>query len=119
MSDNRPDLYLSFPWNLWYAMLGLFAWGPLEVFFITWLITNTDRIFKNRDIVVSWGLIITVIIFGLIHIVTTQNLYNAAYTGTIFLVLGLIYKYSRNAIGPMIAWTLINGQVWYIMRLIS
>ncbi|NOY99663.1 MAG: CPBP family intramembrane metalloprotease [Chloroflexi bacterium] len=67
----------------------------------------------------SWGLIITVTIFGLTHIATTQSLYNAAYTGAIFLVLGLIYKSSRNAIGPMLAWTLINGQVWYLARLLS
>jgi len=118
VSDNRPDFSLGFPWNLWYAMLGIFAWGPLEVFFVIWLITNTDQIFNGGDRVGSWGLVITVIIFGLMHIATTQSVYNAVYTGIIFLVLGLIYKYSRNAIGPMIAWTLINGQVWYIARLL-
>ena len=117
MSDNRPDLYLGFPWNLWYALLGIFAWGPLEVFFVMWLITNTDQIFNDSDRVVSWGFIITVIIFGLMHILTT-SVYNAFYTGIIFLILALIYKYSRNAIGPMVAWTLINGQVWYIARLL-
>lgn len=117
MSDDRPDLYLGFPWNLWYALLGIFAWGPLEVFFVMWLITNTDQIFNDSDRVVSWGFIITVIIFGLMHILTT-SVYNAFYTGMIFLILALIYKYSRNAIGPMVAWTLINGQVWYIARLL-
>ena len=118
MNDDRPDIFLDFPWNLWYAGLGIFAWGPLEVFFVTWLITNTDKIFKNRDRTISWGLIITVVIFGLLHILTTRSVFNALYTGTIFLILGLIYKVSGNAIGPMIAWTLINGQVWYIARVL-
>ena len=118
MSDERPNLYLAFPWNLWYAGLGILAWGPLEVFFVTWLITNTDKIFKDRNRTISWGLIITVVIFGLVHIATTQSIYNALYTGAIFLVLGLIYKFTGNAIGPMIAWTLINGQVWYIAQLL-
>jgi membrane protease YdiL (CAAX protease family) len=63
------------------------------------------------------GLVITVFSFGLIHILTT-DLRNAVYTSAIFLVLGLIYRFTRNSVGPMIAWTLINGQVWYIARLL-
>ncbi len=117
MSDSRPDPSVPTPWNLWYGLLGIFAWGPLEVFFIAWLIRNTDRIFKTKERVLSWGLIITVVIFALAHVVTT-NLSNALYTGAIFLTLGLIYKYTRNSIGPMLAWTLVNGQVWYVARLL-
>ncbi len=117
MADNRPTLQLGFPWNLWYALLGIIAWGPLEVYFFVWLMVNTDNIFKGGMKANSWGLIITVLSFVLIHILTT-DVRNAIYTGAIFLVLGLIYKYTRNAVGPMIAWTLINGQVWYIARLL-
>ncbi len=57
------------------------------------------------------------VIFALAHVVTT-NLSNALYTGAIFLTLGFIYKYTRNSIGPMLAWTLVNGQVWYVARLL-
>ncbi len=117
MTDSRPTLHLGFPRNLWYALLGIIAWGPLEVFFFVWLIVNTDHIFKNSARVHPWGLIITVLLFALTHILTT-DVRNAIYTGAIFLVLGLIYKYARNIVGPMIAWTLINGQVWYIARLL-
>ena len=117
MTDSRPTLHLGFPWNLWYALLGIIAWGPLEVFFFVWLIVNTDKMFKSRIKAIPWGLIVTVLLFALTHILTT-DVRNAIYTGAIFLVLGLIYKYTRNAIGPMIAWTLINGQVWYIARLL-
>jgi membrane protease YdiL (CAAX protease family) len=112
-----PNFNLNFPWNLWYVALGVFAWGPLEVFFVMWLVTNTDRIFKSENKTMSWGLIVTVVIFGMAHILTT-SIYNAFYTATIFLVLGLIYKYTKNSIGPMIAWTLINGQIWFIVQIL-
>ena len=117
MTESRPALHLGFPWNLWYALLGIIAWGPLEVFFFVWLVVNTDAIFKSRMRAAPWGLILTVLVFALIHIITT-NTSNAMYTGAIFLVLGLIHKYTQNSVGPMIAWTLINGQVWYIARLL-
>ncbi len=118
MTDDRASLHLEFPSSIWYAILGIFAWGPLEVFFVTWLITNTDQVFRNGNQLISWGLIITLIGFGGLHILTT-NVYNAFYTGGIFLVLMLIYKRTQNAWGPMLAWTLINGQVWYMARLLS
>jgi len=121
MTDSRPMLHLGFPWNLWYGLLGIIAWGPLEVFFFVWLVINTDNIFNifNGKIRAnSWGLIITVVLFALAHILTT-DIRNAIYIGVIFLILGLIYKYTRNIGGLMIAWTLINGQVWYIARLLS
>lgn len=117
MTDSRPTLQLGFPWNLWYALLGIIAWGPLEVFFFVWLVDNTDNIFKSEMKINSWGLIVTVLAFALIHILTT-DIRNAIYTGVIFLVLGLLYKYTKNIVGPMIAWTLINGQVWYIARVL-
>lgn len=118
MTGLSPSPHLDFPWNIWYVTLGVFAWGPLEVFFFIWLVANTDRIFKSVNRIVSWGLIVTVVIFGLSHILSTRSIYNAFYTGGIFLVLGLIYKYTKNSIGPMIAWTLINGQIWYIVKIL-
>jgi len=36
----------------------------------------------------------------------------------IFSLLGLIYKFTRNSIGPMIGWTLINGMVWAFAELL-
>jgi membrane protease YdiL (CAAX protease family) len=110
--------HLTFPWNIWYALLGMFAYGPLEVFFVTWLITNTDRIFKSENARGSWGLIVTVLLFGLLHILVTQSLANALHVAVTFFLLGLIYKYTGNSIGPMAAWTLINGQVWFLAQLL-
>jgi|GEM_PF-703214 hypothetical protein len=117
---DSPTFHLNFPWNLWYVALGIFAYGPLEVFFVMWLITNTDRIFKSESRVLSWGLILTIIIFGALHILSspTAGVWNAPKVGLIFLVLGLVYKYTKNSIGPIIAWTLINGQVWFIVKIL-
>jgi len=117
MSDSRPDIIVAAPWNIFYGLLSIFAWGALEVFFVVWLIDNTDAIFGSQDKIFSWGLLITVVVFGLTHTLTT-DFFNAIYTSFIFLILGLIFKTTRNSYGPMLAWTLINGQVWFMARLL-
>jgi len=104
---------LSFPYNIWYAIIGVLAYGPLEVFFVIWLIVNTDYVLGSLDKIFSPGLIITVLAFGLSHIILSPKggIFNAIEVTVIFLFLGLIFKYTRNSLGSMIAWTLINGQV--------
>jgi len=107
---------LSFPLNLFYALLAVLVYGPLEVFFVIWLIVNTDEALKwDRKQVLSPGLLITVTVFGLSHLILSPGggLSNAVRVTVEFLILGLIFKYTKNSIGPMIAWTLINHQVLY------
>jgi len=108
---------LSFPYNVWYAVLGVLAYGPLEIFFITWLIVNTDSILNTLEKIISPGLLVTVLIFGLSHILLSPQggLFNAIRVTIIFTALGLIFKYTKNSIGPMIAWTLINGQASHLL----
>jgi membrane protease YdiL (CAAX protease family) len=111
------DFQISLPWNYFYGILGIFAYGPLEVFFFVWMVNNTDRAMRGTQSMLSRGLIITVIIFSLMHILTTQHVETAFYIAVIYSALGLIYKRTQNVIGPMIAWTLINGQVWYLAQM--
>lgn len=118
ISDSRETLFVTAPWNYWYGLSSILVWGALEVFFVVWLIENTDAIYPGRSRLLSWGLIVTVVLFALTHPVSSGGLFNAAYTGFIFLLLGLIFRYSRNIYGPMLAWTLINGQVWFMVRLL-
>ena len=108
---------MEFPYNVWYAFLGVFAYGPLEVFFIIWLIVNTDKIFGSLEKMISPGLLITVLVFGLSHVILSPQggLPNAVKVTIIFMLLGLIFKYTKNSIGPMIAWAIINGQVSYLL----
>ena len=117
MSGLNPDLILPFPQNVFYGLAGIVVWGPLEIFFVVWLIENTDDIFHTHEKLCSWGLIITVVIFTLLHI-PTSNLTNAAYSGVIFLIVSLIYKKTGNIYGPLLAWTLVNGQVWNMANLL-
>ncbi|MCK4239708.1 MAG: CPBP family intramembrane metalloprotease, partial [Candidatus Lokiarchaeota archaeon] len=107
----------DFPLNLFYGIFGIIVWGPLEVFFFIYLVVNTEQILKQDDWKISKGLIITTILFGLSHVLTT-NWWNAIYTGILFFIIGLIYKFSNNIIGPIITWTLINGQVWFIAQML-
>jgi membrane protease YdiL (CAAX protease family) len=110
VSIQLPSFDLNFPWSLWYTVLGLIAYGPLEVFFVVWLIENTDQIFDGRDRTLSWGLIVTVSAFALLHVLTTNSIVNALGITIIFLFFGMVYKTTENSIGPMIAWTLVNRQ---------
>ena len=104
---------LAFPFNILYALLAVAAYGPLEVFFAVWLIVNTDKVIKTGRRTLSPGLLATTLTFGLIHLVTAPRggLPNAVTVAIEFTALGLVFKYSGNSVGPMAAWTLINGQV--------
>lgn len=119
ISNLRPYNYdLKFPFNILYGVLGVFAYGPLEAFFVIWLIVNTDHLLQSEDTKISSGLLITVFIFGLYHIFTTYSIVNALNVTVIFFFLGLVYKFTGNSIGPMIAWTLLNGQVYFALMLL-
>jgi len=115
-TGDIPEYNVEIPWNYIYGIVSIFTWGPLEIFFFIWLVKNTELIFKSDNKKMSKGLIITLILFSLAHIITT-DIKNALYMGVIFLILGLIYKYSDNIIGPAIAWTMINGTVWMVSHL--
>ena len=104
-----------FPLNVVNAILGFVVHGPVEVFFVLWLIENTDQALKNEEKTSAMGLLITVAVFGAMHIITTGDITNAARVLVGFLVLGAIYKFTGNSLGPMIGWTLINGQAWHYL----
>ena len=108
---------LSFPYNIWYAALSVLAYGPLEAFFVVWLIVNTDAILDTLNKTASPGLFITVLVFGLSHVIFSPQggFLNAVEVIIEFAVLGLIFKHTGNSLGPMVAWTLINGQVLHLL----
>lgn len=86
--------------------------------FPLWLVTKTDLVLGSERAILSKGFLLTVLLFSLVHIISTQDIINAAHVLVIFFVLGLIYKRTRNSIGPMIGWTLINGMVWAFVKLL-
>lgn len=110
---------VSPPLNFFYALLGIFANGPLEVFFVFFLIHKTDLHFNAQAQRISRGLVITIALVFLLHVLTTQSLSNAFVVASVFLLFGLIYKRTGNAIGPMLGWTLINGMTWAYLGLLT
>jgi hypothetical protein len=102
---------LSVPATIYYALLEVFSYGPLEVFFIVWLVRNTEDIFFGKSWSFLVSLTVTAILYGLSHFIF-QPFIAALEVGITSCVLILIFKHTKNSIGPMIAWSLINGQVW-------
>jgi len=106
---------LTFPWNFYYAVLNLVAYGPLEVFFVVWLIENTDE-YLGSEAIPSEGSMAVPMIFGLSHVLWAIHgdlvaaVVNAFMVSLVFLYFGVIYKYTRNIAGFMTAWTLMNRQ---------
>lgn len=113
------DAALHFPLTVVYAALATLAWGPLEVFFVIWLVVNADRFLASRERIVSRGLVLTLALFWVLHLVAARGgVGNATAVTVIFLVLGAVFGRTRNAWGPMLAWTFLNPQVWASWRLL-
>ena len=110
--------FVAFPLNVWYGVLGIAANGPLEVFFVFWLIRRTERLFADGDLRWSKGLLVTILLVGLVHVISTRSVPNALTVAVLFLALGLIYERTGNALGPMVGWTLMNGMTWTYVGLL-
>jgi hypothetical protein len=113
-SIQLPGLHQLTVGNVLFAVLGLVAYGPLEVFFVVWLIHNTDRIFKSEANIWSWGLLLTIAIYALLHSFSQGA--NSLVIATEMLALGLVFKSTRNSIGPLIAFMLMNEYAWFLAR---
>lgn len=109
------DLQVRSAGHLFAFMLGAFAYGPLEAFFVIWLVHNTDRVLHSESKIFSRGLIVTIVIYGLLH-ATSQGFY-AVLIAARYLAVGWIYKATRNAIGPMLAGTLTNEFIWFLVSI--
>lgn len=115
---GHPNLRLGIPWNLLFVVTVAIIHGPVEVFFVIWLIANTDRIFNTTNRIFSLGLIITPILFGISNMFFEQNIFSALLHVSTFFIFGLIYKFTKNSIGPMIGFTLGSGYTWKIASLL-
>lgn len=112
-SLHAPGWQQLTPGNVFLALLALGAYGPLEVFFVVWLIHNTDRIFHTEAILWSRGLLLTIAIYGVLHMFSQGH--NAWVIAAEMLALGLVFKRTRNAIGPMLAFMLMNEYAWFLV----
>ncbi len=106
---------IPFPQNMFYSALTLLAYGPLETFFVVWLIENTETLMDSEK-KISDALLLVVSIYGLSHAfcITCLNIavavLNALIVTLVLLALTAIYRYTGNIYGFILAWTIINRQ---------
>jgi len=113
---NISTLRITPLWRLGLALLVILAYGPLEVFFVVWLIQNTDRLYDSGTKTFSAGLWVTILLYGVLHYFS-QGMY-AIVIAAIFLALGVIFKATRNAFGPILAWTVMNEYIWVLLGIL-
>jgi hypothetical protein len=122
-----PALALSLAGQVWYAVSGVVVYGPLEVFFFLWVVVQTGDLFASaraRAVVSGWArlpweVVLMALLFGGLHLLTTQSVTTAVQVGLLFAAFGLVFQATRNAVGPMLVWTVLNGQVWFFVALLA
>jgi hypothetical protein len=103
--DLNPPMFLAY----------LIVYGPLEAFFIVFSVYKIDRGLSCRRLV-SKGLIISSILFGLMHAINYIWYPNVTLIATNYvlgniipaLFVGLIFKKSNSILGSSLLWTLLN-----------
>jgi hypothetical protein len=109
------SLAQPFPNNIGFAFLCGFAYGPLQVFFIIFLVDRFNKAIDAKSLKIGYkGTIITVLLWALPHILNVTilgptgaliQLVKLLVQGTILIFL---FKYTGNSIGSMIYWTFIE-----------
>lgn len=108
------SLTLAWPWNLIATALAVFAYGPGEALYLVYLISAFDATTDRHQRLISRGVIITALLWGLSHSLNAfffgwAALGNSLFMVAIGFVIGLIFKRSRSALGPIMFWSLVNG----------
>jgi hypothetical protein len=105
---------LRTPWNIVAAGMALLAYGPGEAIFVVYLIRAFDKVVGNSQSLISWGVIITAIVWALPHIFNVffyglNALPNVLIMFFVGIIMGILLKKTRSSLGPMLFWTLVNG----------
>ena len=108
------SLGLPGPWNVLAAVSALLAYGPGEALFVVYLILAFDKAVGNPRRLISWGVIITAVLWALPHIFNViffglsalSNVITMVFVG---IVMGILLKKTRSSLGPMVFWLLVNG----------
>ncbi len=109
------SLAQPFPYSIGFALFCGFAYGPLQVFFIIFLVDRFDKVFSTEPSRTAYkGTILTVLLWALPHILNatvlgpTAALQQLAKLLVIGPILIVVWKYTGNSIGSMIYWTFIE-----------
>jgi hypothetical protein len=109
------SLAQPFPYNIGFTLFCGFAYGPLEVFYIIFLVVRFDKAFDTpQSKIASKGTIITTLLWALPHILNsmvqgpTAALFQVAKLVVTGLILIVAFKYTKSSIGSMLYWTFAN-----------
>jgi hypothetical protein len=109
------SLAQPFPYNIGFSLFCGFAYGPLEVFYIIFLVVRFDRAFDTpQSKIASKGTIVTTLLWALPHILNsmvqgpTAALFQVAKLVVTGLILIVAFKYTKSSIGSMLYWTFAN-----------
>jgi hypothetical protein len=107
-------LLLTPPWNILASIVTILAYGPGEALFQVYLIMAFDKAVGHQKRLLSLGVILNALLWGLGHIASVitygwSAVGNAVLMLIIGVVVGLMFKVTRSAVTPMVFWTLING----------
>lgn len=108
------SLALAGPWNLISATAAFLAYGPGEALYVVYFVTAFDAAWEHQRRLVSRGVIITALLWGLSHgwnvfFFGWRALPNALLMVGIGLIIGLLFKGTRSPLGSMAFWSLVNG----------
>ncbi len=109
------SLAQPFPGNLFFSFITVFSYGPLEVFYITFLVAKLDLAFHSaQGTVLTKGVFSGVLLWALIHLnsaVFFGFTFAAAQVVSNFIygiLLMMVFKYSKCSIGTMSSFTITN-----------
>ncbi len=113
--EMAQSLAQPFPANVGFALFTALAYGPLEVFYIVFLVVRADQGLRpSRRKILSNGTLLGVGLWASVHVT------NAVFVGLVAglervveafvvgLVLMAIFKYTTCSVGPMVYWTVSN-----------
>ena len=108
------SLDLGSPWNIIAASMALLAYGPGEALFVVYLILAFDKALGSSRSLISWGVIITSIVWALPHLFNVvffgvSAIPNALIMFFVGIVMGILLKKTRSSLGPILFWTFVNG----------
>lgn len=108
-------LALTPPWNGVFALLVLTAYGPFEALWVVYLVGAFDRAIGHARPLLSWGVVLAALLWGLPHVLNVvfspnwSHVVNALRMVLVGIGVGLMFKWTRSAVAPVVFWTLTNG----------
>ncbi len=105
---------LMWPWSLLSAAAAILAYGPGEAWYVLYFVNAFDAAFRHQRRLLTAGVIVTALLWGLLHSWNAFFFGWSALTGALIMVgigaiIGLLFEGTRSPVGSITFWTLVNG----------